>query len=73
MVNSYYGIYQAERGKTAAEIRADGRVPGRTGRRMRAGRSPLTAVPQPRENGEQEMMAPCSGAVPPSAGRTLRG
>jgi hypothetical protein len=22
MVNSYYGIYQAERGKTAAEIRA---------------------------------------------------
>jgi hypothetical protein len=25
MVNSYYGIYQAERGKTAA-----GRVPGRT-------------------------------------------
>ena len=27
MVNSYYGIYQAERGKTAAEIRAaDARV-----------------------------------------------
>jgi len=22
MINSYYGIYQAERGKTAAEIRA---------------------------------------------------
>ena len=22
MVNSYYGIYQAERGKTAAEVRA---------------------------------------------------
>ncbi len=39
MVNSYYGIYQAERGKTAA-----GRVPGRTGCRMRAGPSPLTMV-----------------------------
>ncbi len=27
MVNSYYGIYQAERGKTAAEIRvADARL-----------------------------------------------
>ena len=37
MVNSYYGIYQAERGKAAA-----GRVPGRTGRRMRAGPAPLT-------------------------------
>ena len=34
MVNSYYGIYQAERGKTTAG---------------------------------------CSGAMPPSAGRTLRG
>jgi hypothetical protein len=29
MVNSYYGIYQAERGKTAAEIRAaDAQVGG---------------------------------------------
>jgi hypothetical protein len=29
MVNSYYGIYQAERGKTAAEIRAtDARLGG---------------------------------------------
>jgi WhiB family redox-sensing transcriptional regulator len=35
MVNSYYGIYQAERGKTAAGIR------------MTAGPSPLTTVPQP--------------------------
>ena len=48
MVNSYYGIYQAERGKTTA---------GRTGRRMRAGPSPLTTVP-PRQDGEQEVMAP---------------
>ncbi len=53
MVNSYYGIYQAERGKTAA-----GRVPGRTGCRMRVGPSPLTTVPRPPENGEQEVMAP---------------
>ena len=34
MVNSHYGIYQAERGKTTAEIR----MPGRTGRRMRPAR-----------------------------------
>ena len=53
MVNSYYGLYQAERGKTTAS-----RVPGRTGRRMRAGPSPLTTVPRPREDGEQEVMAP---------------
>ncbi len=53
MVNSYYGIYQAERGKTTV-----GRVRGRTGRRMRAGPSPLTTVPRPREDGEQEVMAP---------------
>lgn len=45
MVNSYDGIYRAER------------VPGRTGGRMRAGPSPLTTVPQPRENGEREVMA----------------
>ena len=43
MVNSYYGIYQAERGKTATEIRL-------------AGPSPLITVPRPLENGEQEMM-----------------
>ena len=31
MVNSYYGIYQAERGKTAAEIRAaDAQIGGLT-------------------------------------------
>ena len=53
MVNSYYDIHQAERSKTTA-----GRVPGRTGRRMRADPSPLTTVPRPREDGEQEVMAP---------------
>ena len=53
MVNSYYGIYQAERGNTTAD-----RVPGRTGRRMKAGLSPLTTVPQPPEDGEQEVMVP---------------
>jgi WhiB family redox-sensing transcriptional regulator len=58
MVNSYYGVYQAERGKTTGEIRAAGRVPGRTGRRMRADPSPLTTVPWPPEDGEQEVMAP---------------
>ena len=92
MVNSYYGIYQAERGKSAAEIRvadaqlgglaaelgqlgsafaapvprgtpvaaqaAAGLVPGRIGCRMRAGPSPLTAVPRPQENGKRKYMAP---------------
>jgi WhiB family transcriptional regulator, redox-sensing transcriptional regulator len=53
MVNSYYGVYQAERGKTTTEIRAADRVSGRTG----VGSSPLTTVPSP-ENGEQEVMAP---------------
>jgi len=53
MVNSYYGLYQAERGKTTAS-----RVPGRTGRRMTAGPSPLTTVPRPREDREQEVLAP---------------
>ena len=58
MVNSYYGVYQAERGKTTAEIRAADRVPGRTGRRIRAGSSSLTTVPWPPEDGEQEVTAP---------------
>ena len=58
MVNSYYGVYQAERGKTTAEIRAAERVPGPTGRRMRAESSSLTTVPWPREVGEQEVTAP---------------
>lgn len=55
MVNSYYGIYQAERGKTTAEIRAaDAQVGGLAAELG----SPLTTVPRPRENGEQEVMAP---------------
>ena len=57
MVNSYYGIYQAERGKTTAEIRAvDAQLGG------------LAA-----ELGELARRSPPSGAMPPSAGRTLRG
>src|ERR1700722_19740766 len=35
---------------------AVGRVPGRTGRRMRAGPSPLITVPRPLKNGEQEVL-----------------
>jgi WhiB family transcriptional regulator, redox-sensing transcriptional regulator len=64
MVNSYYGIYQAERGKTTAEIRAaDAQLGGlatelgQLGSAL-AGPSPLTTVPRPREDGEQEVMAP---------------
>jgi hypothetical protein len=76
MVNSYYGIYQAERGKTAA-----GRVPGRTGRRMRPGPSPLTTLPGRRGNGEHEgrgvrelgdllTLAPGVGDLPPDVARS---
>ncbi len=40
MINSYYGIYQAERGKTTAEIRAaDAQLGG-----LAAGLGPLGAV-----------------------------
>jgi WhiB family transcriptional regulator, redox-sensing transcriptional regulator len=56
MVNSYYGVYQAERGKTTAEIRAADRVSGHSGRRMGAGPSPLTPAPRPPEDEEQEVM-----------------
>ena len=46
MVSSYYGIYQAERGKTAVGIRtADTRLGG------------LTTVPWPQERGEREATA----------------
>jgi WhiB family transcriptional regulator, redox-sensing transcriptional regulator len=64
MVNSYYGIYQAERGKTTAEIRAADAQVGRLAAELGqlgsalAGLSPLTTVPRPRENGEQEVLAP---------------
>jgi len=63
MVNSYYGIYQAERGKTTAEIRAaDAQLGGLAAElgqfgSAQAGPSPLTTVPRPREDGEQEVMA----------------
>ena len=64
MVNSYYGIYQAERGKTTAEIRAvDAQLGGLAAELGQLGSalaapSPLTTVPRPREDGEQEVMAP---------------
>ena len=54
MVNSYYGIYQAEHSKTTAEIPA---ADAQLGSAL-AGPSPLTTVPRPREDGEQEVMAP---------------
>jgi WhiB family transcriptional regulator, redox-sensing transcriptional regulator len=55
MANSYYGIYQAERGKTTAGIRVA--ELGQLGSAL-AAPSPLTAVPRPRADGEQEVMAP---------------
>ena len=54
MVNSCYGIYQAERGKTAAGIRAaDAQLGG-----LAAELGQLGSAPRPRENGEREVMAP---------------
>jgi hypothetical protein len=48
MVNSYYGIYQAERGKSTAEIRAAdaqlGGLAARLGRRGSALAAPVRAV-----------------------------
>jgi hypothetical protein len=48
MVNSYYGIYQAERGKTAAEIRAAdaqlGGLAAKLGQRGSALAAPARAI-----------------------------
>ncbi len=64
MVSSYYGIYQAERGKTAVEIRlADAQLGGLAACSIgsadagwAARTSPLITVPRPLENGEQEVL-----------------
>ena len=67
MVNSYYGIYQAERGKTAAEIRvADaqlGRLAAALGQLGSALTAPGRAV---RRSLRGQRQAACSAA--PDAG-----
>jgi hypothetical protein len=57
MVNSYYGIYQAERGKSTAEIRAaDARLGGLAadlGQLGSAFGAPVRAVRRPRRKQRQ--------------------
>jgi hypothetical protein len=67
MVNSYYGIYQAERGKTAAEIRAAdahlGALAAELGQRGSALAAPARAV---RRSLRRQRPAACP--VAPDAG-----
>jgi hypothetical protein len=67
MVNSYYGIYQAERSKTAAEIRAAdaglGGLAAELGQLGSALAGPLRAV---RRSRRRQRPAACLGA--PDAG-----
>jgi hypothetical protein len=60
MVNSYYGIYQAERGKTAAEIRAADAQLGQLGSALAA---PARAI---RRSLRRQRPATCQAA--PDAG-----
>ena len=69
MVNSCYGIYQAERGKTAAGIRAaDAQLGG-----LAAELGQLGSAPRPRENGERGVMAPMQSDPDGEAARTRVG
>jgi hypothetical protein len=67
MINSYYGIYQAERGKTTAEIRAAeaqiGGLAARLGQLSSALVSPVRAV---RGSRHRQQSTSCSAA--PDAG-----
>jgi hypothetical protein len=67
MVNSYYGIYQVERGKTAAEIRAaDAQLGGLAAKLGQLG-SPL-AVPVRAVRRSLRRQRPAGCRVAPDAG-----
>jgi hypothetical protein len=67
MVNSYYGIYQVERGKTAAEIRAaDAQLGGLAAKLGQLG-SPL-AVPVRAVRRSLRRQRPAACRVAPDAG-----
>jgi hypothetical protein len=67
MVNSYYGIYQAERGKTAAEIRAaDAQLGGLAAAFGRLGSALAAPVRAVRESLRGQRPAACPAA--PDAG-----
>ena len=67
MVNSYYGIYQAERGKTAAEIRlADAQIGGLAAELGQLGSALATPVRAVRRSRRRQRSAACPAA--PDAG-----
>jgi hypothetical protein len=64
MVNSYYGIYQAERGKTAAEIRvADAQVGGLAAGLGQLGSALATPVRAVRQSLRRQRPAACPAAA----------
>ncbi len=68
MVNSYYGIYQSERGKTAAEIRAaEAQVGGLAAEFGQLGSALATPVRAVRRSLRRQRSATCPAA--PDAGR----
>ena len=67
MVNSYYGIYQAERGKTTAEIRAaDAQVGGLAAELGRLGSALAAPAGAVRRSLRRQRSAACQAA--PDAG-----
>jgi hypothetical protein len=67
MVNSYYGIYQAERGKTAAEIRAaDAQLGGLAAKLGQHGSALVVPVRAVRRSLRRQRPAECR--VAPDAG-----
>jgi hypothetical protein len=67
MVNSYYGIYQAERGKTAAEIRvADAQLGGLAAKLDQLWSALAAPVGAVRRSLRRQRPAACSAA--PEAG-----
>ncbi len=67
MVNSYYGIYQAERGKTAAEIRAvDAQLGGLAAELGQLGSALAAPVSAVRRSLRRQRPAACPAA--PDAG-----
>ena len=67
MVNSYYGIYQAERGKTSAEIRAaEVQIGGLAARLGQLSSALVSPVRMARESLRRQQSTSCSAA--PDAG-----
>ncbi len=69
MVNSYYGIYQAERGKTAAEIRvADAQIGGLAAELGQLGSALVIPVRAVRRSLRRQRPTACPAAPAPDAG-----